>query len=102
MFAAEPNPGCALLRFGAVYAGGLPGAPFAQLFPSLDQFLQSAGGGKGSVVNNAAAAVGLLVEIEYGTLVQMRQVAGKFVEMCPAQNVFPGLGIRTTRHTQSV
>jgi hypothetical protein len=63
-------------------------APLAQLLPSLDKFLKGARRREGAAVNDAAIAVGALVEVEDRTHAQVSQVVRQFVEMSAAEGVF--------------
>jgi len=60
--------------------------PFPQLFPHLNKSLYLARAWK-TVVDEAAIAVGRLIELPHGRQAEMREVVSKFLEILLAQHL---------------
>jgi hypothetical protein len=73
-------------------------APFSELLPGLDQFLEGARSRKCAAVDDAAVAIGALVEVEDGAGAEVGEIFAEFFEMFAGQSIVALSHVRTAGH----
>ena len=80
----------------------LSAAPFSELLPGLDQFLESSRSGKGAAVDDATVAVGALVEVEHGAGAEVCEIFAEFFKMFAGQSIVALSHARTAGHNLAI
>ena len=76
-------------------------APFAELLPGLDEFLHGAGRGECAAVDDAATAIGLLIEIQDRMHAEVSETFVEGLEVFGGQGIFALGEIRAAGHSGS-
>ena len=73
-------------------------APFSELLPGLDQFLEGARSRKCAAVDDAAVAIGALVKVEDSAGAEVGEIFAEFFEMFAGQSIVALSHVRTAGH----